>query len=436
MAKDHDSKLDPGGIPQEELPKRPSQCLQRMTGAVPVQPDSSVGFDVSDLKHVTADLVPKRAISRILGQIAARGYLTLIGGPGGVTKSTFAGGLSLAAAGAKVDLGHPVDLTDPKRGADGFNVTILALEDGQDHVDRCMRALMDRHGPPRAKLHAIGKDTFKVMAGGRGVQLLAFEPETRTVVVSPQAFGALREMLLALDTDMLVIDPMKNVYGGIQMTNEAMNVLYEAFSELAVELDIAIVCVAHTRKPSAATRSEQDQHDIKFGTESVDTARAVLNLNEVGLQQKTDWRIEPHRTIVKASVTKTNIGPKRSTHYEVVVQQVQCADGNVEQVPAVIRFDPPKIDGHSDKKAWPHIRAKLEAEFVYGSIKAKDENGQTIAATIRSGYEKAGMPKPKVTAALQRMTDEGWIVVVSEINPEGQNKHKVQRAKIGPTPPE
>ena len=72
--------------------------------------------------------------------------------------------------------------------------------------------------------------------------------ETRSVEVNPSSLDVLRQIIVGKKIDVLIMDPMKNLYGGMWSSNEAVNVIYDSLGALAVELNIAIVCCAHTRK--------------------------------------------------------------------------------------------------------------------------------------------------------------------------------------------
>ncbi len=388
---------------------------------------------------VNADLIPtighntkaKRAIHRVLGHIIAKGFLTLSAGQGGVGKSAWSAGACIdITKGGGNCLGIPVN----KIFQSDFNVLYVNLEDGQDFVDRTFQAVIQRHGSPKNnRLFAMGKDTLsKVISGGK-LRLLAVDPSTHEAVLNEPVWAALRQLIKELMIDVLWLDPMKDIYGGVSMGNEAMNVLYSAFSDLAVEMDIAVVAVAHTRKPSGTSRGDQDQHDVKHGTEAVDTSRCVLNKNAVGQTQKADWGVEAHRNIVKCSVTKSNIGPKRNSHYELVIERVTCADGNEEDVVVPIPFQPPAT-GRAMEAIWPDIRQAVTNNFVKAaSNAATDENGIAIRDVMERALANAGKPPAMRNSVLKEMIDAGWLVKVKD-QPEG-HRHDITRFVLGDNEP-
>ncbi len=300
--------------------------------------NKKIKLDLSHALATTGDMIPAHSIDRIMSDRIARGYITLVAGSGGVGKSTYLATTALACACGRGLLGEPIHQTKQQVP---FIVAYFNLEDSQVAVDRMFRATMDRYSPPGAEFYIWGKDKLREIFGTR-LSLLTVEDNTREAVPNDDGFDALETLIKTLGIDVLVLDPVKDIYGGTQMTNEAMNVLYEALSMMAVKLNIAVVCCAHTRKPNGIGRGAQDQHDIKFGSEAVDTARCVVSMNEVTKSDKEKWEVEPFRKIIKATTSKTNIGKFGSTYYELIVTDVLCADGEVEEVAVPIEYRPPQ----------------------------------------------------------------------------------------------
>lgn len=400
------------------------------------RPPFSIDFSLA--RQITGDLRPRAGLDRILGDFLARKKLSILAGSGGVSKSTFVAGLMMQCTGGAIALGLPVHLRNKRRGTNFYNVSLLALEDDQDTVDRSLRAAMDQHKTaPRGGFWAMGKETFKEMCGGQRMRPLLIEPVTGAVSVNEAVIKALRIMIARLEIDVLVLDPMKDVYGGMAMGNEAMNVLYEALADLAITENISLLCVVHTRKPSGAVRTSQDQHDIKHGSEAPDTARAVINLNAVSAKEKTeDLQIDPGRNIVKASVTKSNIGPKNSTYYEVITRSVQCANGDNDRTGVAIYFDAPTGQIQL-QQVWPYIREAVESEFVFYARKARSsDHGTPLVAVIKDALEDANLPASKAPKVYDDLIEKRWIGSASEENPRAKNPRAVDRAKVGENAPE
>ncbi len=386
--------------------------------------------DLSLFKPVTGDMVPERAISRVMSHRIAKEFMTLVAGGGGVGKSTYmiTAALDIAQGGGK-GLGEPIHCT---ANLDGYKVLYVNLEDGQIMVDRMVRASMDEHGHSRTdNLVAMGRDTFRQALGGRDLNILTQDSGTRIVAVNPHAEQALKNIITGLGIEVLILDPMKNLYHGVPMTNEATNVLYDMFARICVDCFIAVVCGVHTRKPSGSNRGDQDQHDIKHGTEIVDTARCAISMNKISRTKLQEWGVDPHRNIVKAATTKSNIGPSNVTHYEITLREVLCADGNTEIVGTAKEYKPPQTAGVADI-IWEDVRHRLITEWVADYSGSKKP---TLKSIVEDALKKHGMPVGGANKISNQMKGEGWITTVNEKRPNSENRTRIKRSIVGPNDP-
>ena len=210
------------------------------TEVVPVDPSApkKIVVNLDAIKPVDRDMVPEKAVERILSERIARDFVTVVAGSGGVGKTSWliATILTMSTGGALL-----ADLPHSSGGEARHRVLYANLEDGQAMVDRLLRAAMDHHKRqgkplnPRA-LFALGRDSFSAAVGGK-MNFLVMDHETRSVEVNPSSLDVLRQIIVGKKIDVLIMDPMKNLYGGMQMSNEAVNVIYDSLAALAVELN-------------------------------------------------------------------------------------------------------------------------------------------------------------------------------------------------------
>ncbi len=401
--------------------------------------EGPIKVDLSHTCYVNADMMKTiKPIRYLVGTILARGYLTVFAGGGGIGKSTAVSSIAMQAAGVSVGLPYLPHATDPKAEGGVFRVVYINTEDGIDHVKRQFAALALRFGMPKIDIAAFGKDTLRLTMQGRH-GLVIIDPATGVVTQNERAVVALGELVRDLGCDILIVDPLKDVSGGVPMRNEVITVLMEAFADMAVDLDIAVGIVAHTRKPSGTARGKQDQHDIKFGSEIVDTARVVLNCNGVDDETKERWGVNTRRNVVEMGITKTNIGPKRTDYYEVeLVKVVTQEDGLVVDIPVAVPFKPPSTAAKPNTlaKVWPHIRAVLASEaFVKSAPNASASEGTTtLTAVIEAALKAEKLPMKQAAGLRKEMEAAGWIDSISTKVPG--TKDKVGRAVLGPNAPE
>lgn len=394
-------------------------------------------FDKSKIVWMRRAMPQPKAIDRLLSDRIARDFVTLVAGSGGSGKSGWLVSTALALANGGGYLGDEVDLTSPGSGT-GFKVLYVNLEDGQDMVNRSFMAAMDEHEGVKAddRLAALGRDTFAKAIGDDRLRLLITNEKTKEVEIDKGTMDALRKFLS--DFDVVIFDPAKNLYGGTAMGNEAMNVLYDALADLAVSLHIAVVVCAHTRKPSGAQRQAQDQHDVKHGSEAVDTARCVLNLNRLDKKAKEEIGFDPDKVIVAVSTSKTNIGRERITFTEIVTVDVDCEAGRTETV-AVHKAIKPPAAAERDIAAWAVVKPRLEQEFVFGKIRANtNEWCVSFGDVLKDVQERGGVSVGKPTEVRDRWLRKGWIEIVEDDNPNPGSKAdaaQIERIVVGPTGP-
>ena len=144
--------------------------------------------------------------------------------------------------------------------------------------------------------------------------------------------------------------------------------------------------------------------------------------------------VDPVRNIIKAGVTKSNIGPKRSTYYELIVESVICADGNPEDVVVPIPFHPPRLDANTAHQIWPKVKNQVTNEFIKAHPNAKtDHNGTNIKEVVSDALERAGKPANQGKDIIKSMFDNGWLRRVDD-RPEGHNKD-MKRVALGSVDP-
>ncbi|WP_171208894.1 MULTISPECIES: AAA family ATPase [unclassified Ruegeria] len=390
-------------------------------------------IDITQLKQtlIQEGKKPARGLSRILGEICARGKVTVIASHGGMSKSTLAHTL---AAGITIDralIGPDV--------VEGCPCLFLGLEDDQDFNDRTAYAIRKAnqiYGNPKHDLHVIGADMLSRIFHfntGQGLQYLW--NNGKDIAVDPIIRAKLSSLIQQTNAGVVIVDPIAVLYGGTQMTNEAMNLLIRDFAALAVELNIAIILISHARKPNS--KGPITQHDVKHGGELVDASRCTIIIDKLSEKIKTQWEnavdsTEPRReldSVRMATVMKTNMGQEGYRfYYTVFGQSVECADGKTETVGACKAWTPPDLIRVVDLTLWHFLRPRIEQEFIKAAPQAKP-NLKTVIEDLSNGTHD-------VKAVIKAMEKAGWIAVELQRDPAANGRDRVKRIVIGPTPPE
>lgn len=372
---------------------------------------------------------PARGIERVVGSIVAKGVMTIVAGGGGTSKSTLLASISLGIASGNTLVGQKV--LRPMR------VLHLGLEDDQDMNERMFRAASQRHDVTTLckTLCVLGEDLLrKALSWHKAtLELITTERNSKKLIINDELSSRLYALIQGVEAEVVVIDPLAVLYGGVQMSNEAMNLLARHLKKMAQDLNVALLVASHTRKPAGYGRN-QDQHDVKFGSELVDTARCVVNVMPLSEVQKTSWRsLIPESELADvrlAIVTKTNIGRGGERFYfRVSGEVVQCADGRSETVGVIEAWQKPTMVQEADPAIWPSIKKRLEQDFVFAAPSSRAE--PKLASLIEEiGDKHHGK---RVAEAMMKL---GWVAISEEKNPNSSSKSKVQRAVVGPNAPD
>ena len=208
-----------------------------------------------------ADIPPRAWIA---GGYLLRGSITLVIGPGGVSKST----LCVAYA-AGLALGLPVNGMQP---SEPLKVMMLNAEDDQDEQRRRLTAVLTSMGRTPADVAGL---IARVTPTGIGT-LLERNPDLDVpgIVRLTEAMLALIDEIRAFRPD-LILDPLAELHVVDENDNVSMREVVAAFRKLAVDHSLALVLVHHVRKgPSGAG----DMDTARGASSVVSAARVVLTV--------------------------------------------------------------------------------------------------------------------------------------------------------------
>ncbi len=181
-------------------------------------------------------LVPRKR-EWLHGNDLMRGAVSMLSAPGARAKTTRLVTCALACASGRQLLGAHV-FGGPLR------VLYLSAEDSTDEIALRLRAAMQHHGLSNddvTGLHVIGTDQW-------GLSLLRAAAKGAPII-DPAGWGALIVELDRIKPDLLIIDPLINVMGGVDVNNNsAAALLIGQFAALAAKRRIAVMIAHHVAK--------------------------------------------------------------------------------------------------------------------------------------------------------------------------------------------
>jgi len=257
--------------------------------ATPPPTNASRAVPVSSLPAVP----PKR--QWLHGTDLVRGAVTVLVAPGGRAKSTWLLSCALACASGRDLLGAHV-FGGPLR------VLCVSTEDGQSEMALRLRAAMTHHGLTDVDVAGL----FVIGAEGWGLPLL--KAEGNRAVLNMLGVDALAAELDRIDPDVLIIDPLINIMGGVNVNdNAAAALLMRHLASLAVTRRIAIALAHHASKGRDPASAESAMGAASF----TNLARIALAIESLDEENAGKIGVPPWdaKSVFRVIGTKQNFAP-------------------------------------------------------------------------------------------------------------------------------
>jgi hypothetical protein len=229
------------------------------------------------------------------GNDLKRGSVSMLVAPGGRAKSTWLLTSALACASGRSLLGAHV-YGGPLR------VLYLSAEDSTDEIALRLRAAMQHHGlsdTDVSGLNVIGAENW-------GLSLLS--ASRSGPAVDQRGWDALNAELDGVELDVLMLDPLINLMGGVDSSdNSAAALLMGQLVTLATKRNIAIIIAHHAAKGRDPTSADSSLGAVSF----VSLSRIVLNIEplaerDAGLLGLPPWEA---KSVFRVLGTKLNFSP-------------------------------------------------------------------------------------------------------------------------------
>ena len=260
-----------------------------LVSASSARPHSSRARNVAALPSIP----PKR--QWLHGVDLVRGAVSLLVAPGGRGKSSWLVTLSLACASGRPLLGAHV-FGGPLR------VLLISAEDPEAEVALRLRATMHHHGVTDADvpgLNIIGADRW-------GQSLLC--PGTSGPTLNMLGWDALTTELDGLEPDVLILDPLMSVMGGVSQNDNAAAALFMGqLVSVAAKRRIAVMVAHHASKGRDPISAESAMGAASF----VNLSRIALGIEPLAEKDAGSVGLPPWeaRQVFRVVGTKQNLSP-------------------------------------------------------------------------------------------------------------------------------
>lgn len=206
-----------------------------------------------------------------------RGAVTVLSGPGGVSKSTLAASWAVALA-----LGEQFGSFSPvKRG----RVVMLNAEDDQNEQRRRLSAVL-----------SISSKTPSDLAGRIArmgcvsAALLIQRNEKTGEITRTSAFQQIEQRITADGADLLIVDPLVETHNANENDNVALRAVVAELRSLAADHGIAVLLVHHARKGAGASPGDMDT--MRGASAIAGAARVVLTATPMQSTEASQYGVE------------------------------------------------------------------------------------------------------------------------------------------------
>ena len=261
-----------------------------------------------------------------------RGAVTVLYAPGGRAKSTWLLICALACASGRECLGSHV-FGGPLR------VLCLSTEDGRHELALRLRAAMEHYGLTDADVAGL----YVIGADGWGLPLL--RAEANRAVLDTGGMCALTAELDHIKPDVLIIDPLINVMGGVNANdNAAAALLMGQLAVLASTRRISIALAHHVAKGRDVTSAESAMGAASF----INLARIALAIEPLGEKDAGKIGLPPWEawSVFRVLGTKQNFSPPnlKDRWFRLVSVEMANAEPPIyttgDRVAVVVPFEP------------------------------------------------------------------------------------------------
>jgi hypothetical protein len=338
----------------------------------------------------------------VYGRLLLRGTVAAVIAPGGVGKTTFLCGTSLALSTARLLLGKTT-WDGPQR------VWIWNLEDDMDELSRSIQAAAKHFGLTAAD---IG-DRLYVDSAMEGTGLCtAVEEDGQFKLLAP-VYDAITQELIRRGIDVLIIDPFVSSHQVEENANSKIDAIAKAWGRVAKAAGCAIVLVHHTSKAGAAEVTTLSARGAKALT---DACRSALVLNRMTPEEAEKLGIQgddERRRYFSVMDDKHNRAPAEAAdwYYLVSVDLGNGGLGNGDSVGVAEPWSPPDpFEGLTGDHLLRVQMAIAEGEFRE-DWQSPAWAGFAVAKVLGlDGNEKA--PRSRIRKLLNTWIDKGALKTV------------------------
>jgi hypothetical protein len=379
-----------------------------MDNVVPMRP-----LPLNTLIVPAAKTIPPRPW--LYGYWLMRGAVTLLAAPGGTGKTSLITTTMLACATGRNLLGE-----QPLKP---LVVAFLGLEESEQEMHRRFAAAMIKY--------EIGPDDIGDRIGYLDGRACGFKAATSDASGAVHMTADLRDLiglLMMSKCDVLVADPLALTHSSQENDNTAMAQVMSYFAAVAVECNIGVLLIHHTRKGAMAG----DVDSIRGAGALVNHARIAIGLAPMSNDEREQMNIpkDEARSLVRIDDLKFNYSARSADARWVKLESVHLDNGNEiyehgDSVQVPVNWTPPRT-GLTDQVANRILDALDAGIEVDGAVERftlrREGDRQAFDVAERILIEEGAEMSEKQIASLLKGWERNNVIQVMDYPSPGQRR--------------
>ena len=384
-----------------------------------------IPFPATPLSSLDLDNIPPR--EWLYGRELLRGFVSVMGSPGGVGKTAYTLSAGFSVACNRSLLAPPLTVPGPfLRVHKAGPVWFYNLEDPSDEMRRRIKALLMHH---HLSVHDLAHPVY--VDSGRDRPLVITHRDERGTLIARPVVEDLVAELKRRGIVLLVVDPFVQSHTAEENRNEEMNLVMALWGQVAHRAQCALWLVHHFRKGGQGGDSEAFR-----GAGAIQgAARVMSTLSAMSIEEAGKLGIEPEqrRQFIRLDNAKANMSPSadRAEWYKLVSVSINNSSTEYPDGDSVQVIEPWEPPSPWDGLGWATINRVLQMiqdgpspgeKYAFGK-QAKDrwagrvlvsEAGKTdgqAAAIIKTWIENGLLEQGQYSSPSQRGALTGCVSV-------------------------
>lgn len=372
---------------QPPAPERPIVTADTPGTEFDEETGEVINFPATELCAADFESIPPR--EWIYGNDLVRGFVSVLGSPGGVGKTAYTLGIGTAVASGRNIMSHDQDRPSPwqKIHVTGA-VWFINLEDPRDELRRRMFALFRHHN-----LRFDGlKNKIYIDSGRDRPVVIAKRDPSGTLIAHPIVDDLVAE-IKRRNIVLLVVDPFVQSHDAEENRNDEMNIVMALWGLVAHRGRCAVWLVHHFRKGGAAGDGEAFRGAGAIqGAARIMSTLAAMSPEEA---EKLGIDDEKRKSYVRLDSAKANMAPsaEHASWFNIVGVNIGNASTTYplgDSVQVTIPWSPPTAWEGIPMSAIVDILNKIDAGMPDGEFYAisKQSKSRWIIPLVMEGTGK------------------------------------------------